>query len=121
MLESDYIIPAIYHIKKKKGDMSQFTRTEFQKRADWDEWNKSKMTQLDNYATQDMFEDPIPRPANVNVLRLLWTYLVKSDGTRNASCVMAQPRAKALSLQRIRSQHAWNSQELEHFWRQWHD
>ena len=64
LLESDYIIPAIYHVKKKKGvGMSQFTRTELRKRDDWEEWNRSETKQLDNYATQDMFEAPIPRPA----------------------------------------------------------
>lgn len=95
VLESDHIIPAICHVKKKKGGMSQFTRTELRKRDDWEEWNKPEMTQLDNYATQDMFENPIPRPAKANVLSLLWTYLVKSDGTKKARCVCnGSPKSK---------------------------
>jgi len=33
-----------------------------------------------------MFGKPEPRPSNANILSLLWTYLVKSDGTKKARC-----------------------------------
>lgn len=34
-----------------------------------------------------MFGKPMRRPPNSNVLPLIWTYLIKTDGTKKASCV----------------------------------
>ena len=54
---------------------------------DWPDWKASENKQLDAYATQDMFGEPCELPPDSNVLPLLWTYLVKVDGTKKARCV----------------------------------
>ena len=42
-----------------------------------------------------MFGDPYELPINANVLDLLWTYLVKTDGTKKARCICnGQPKFK---------------------------
>ena len=42
-----------------------------------------------------MFGQPCPLPQDANVLDLLWTYLVKVDGTKKARCVCnGQPKFK---------------------------
>lgn len=57
----------------------------------------SEMKQLDNYTTQDMFKEPIPHPAKANVLSLLWTYRIKSDGTKKARCLYnGSPKSKGM-------------------------
>ena len=42
---------------------------------------------LNQYHAQEMFGDPVRRPTQCNVLPLIWTYLVKNDGTKKAQCV----------------------------------
>ena len=34
-----------------------------------------------------MFGDPVKRPADANILPLIWRYFIKSDSTKNAKCV----------------------------------
>ena len=42
-----------------------------------------------------MFGDPCELPTGANVLDLLWTYLVKTDGTKKVRCVCnGQPKFK---------------------------
>lgn len=79
--------------KKKLG--TQFTRTQLKKREDWPEWHASEIKQLDLYEMQNMSGVPIPRPPKANVLNLLWTYLIKAEGTKKARCVCnGNPRRK---------------------------
>ena len=93
--ENDIFTPTINLLKKKKKMTSQFKRKDLQKQEDWEIWNHSEFTQLDNYEVQNTFGPPIPRPPNANILNLLWTYLVKSDGTKKARCVCnGSPRSK---------------------------
>lgn len=73
--------------KKKKKTGSQFTRKQLQKREDWEVWNQSEKTQLDNYEIQGTFGPPTRKPPHANVLSLLWTYMIKSDQTKKARCV----------------------------------
>ena len=34
-----------------------------------------------------MFGDPVQRPPRYNILPLIWTYLIKTDGTKKTRCV----------------------------------
>ena len=34
-----------------------------------------------------MFGDPVQRPPLCNILPIIWTYLIKTDGTKKARCV----------------------------------
>ena len=65
----------------------KLTRKRLKAQKDWHEWQKSEWKQLDAYRDQDMFEPPEPRPRGVNLLNMLWCYLVKDDGRRKARCV----------------------------------
>ena len=51
----------------------------------WDNWEKSEQKQLESYRQQEMFREPQPLPQGANLL--LWTYLIKPDGTKKAQCV----------------------------------
>jgi hypothetical protein len=42
---------------------------------------------LDQYMAQGMFGAPMPLPKNANVFRMLWTYLLKIDGTQKSRMV----------------------------------
>ena len=53
----------------------------------WPKWQKSEHKELDQYHHQQMFEEPCQLPAGVNALDLLWTYLIKTDGTKKVRCV----------------------------------
>ena len=66
--------------------VEKLTRRILMKRDDWHEWKKSEAKQLDQYEQQGMFSEPVPRPIKANILNLLWTYLIKADGTKKARC-----------------------------------
>ena len=51
------------------------------------DWSVSKYTQLNQYHAQGMFGEPVCPPRSYNILPLIWTYLIKSDGTKKARCV----------------------------------
>ena len=51
------------------------------------EWSVSEFKQLNQYHAQDMFGAVIKRPPQFNVLPLIWTYPVKSEGTKKSQCV----------------------------------
>ena len=69
------------HIKPR------LTRAFLRRQSDWMDWSLSEFKQLNQYHAQDMFGDPIQRPPGCNVLPLIWTYLIKNDGTKKARCV----------------------------------
>lgn len=54
---------------------------------DWEDWRQSEFKQLDQYQAQNTFGKPEPRRPGTNVLDLLWTYLIKDDGTKKSRCV----------------------------------
>ena len=74
-------------VKKKPKGMAQFSRKQLKQRDDWNDWCKSEHKQLDLYDLQNMFGKPVPAPPNANILNLLWTYGIKTDGTKKARCV----------------------------------
>ena len=65
----------------------KLTRRYLQKQIDWLDWFKSEHKQLNQYEEQSTFGKPEPYPIGANLLNLLWTYLVKDDGTKKARCV----------------------------------
>ena len=78
-------------IKKK----NKLTRRYLKTLTDWNKWQKAETTQLDLYNKQNMFQTPVPRPKNANILNLLWAYKIKDDGTFKARCVCnGNPRRK---------------------------
>mmetsp|Transcript_14552 Transcript_14552/g.20797 ORF Transcript_14552/g.20797 Transcript_14552/m.20797 type:complete len:1557 (+) Transcript_14552:1335-6005(+) len=69
-------------------ELSQkFTLKQLKQRSDWPEWRQSQFKQLQQYADQQMFGDPEPLPPDANALYLLWTYVLKVNGTKKARCV----------------------------------
>jgi len=72
--------------QKNAKVVEKLTRRLLMQRDDWDDWRRSEEKQLEQYQQQGMFGKPEPRPSKANILNLLWTYLVKSDGTKKARC-----------------------------------
>ena len=70
---------------------SKLTRRKLQQQEDWEEWRNSEFLQLDQYKKQNMFGEPQPLPTNtdedINVLPMIWTYLIKIGGRKKARCV----------------------------------
>jgi hypothetical protein len=65
--------------------IAKFTRrTLEQQRDDWTDWAQSEYKQLDQYNKQDMFTAPIQLPPDAAVLNWVWTYVLKTDGTKKA-------------------------------------
>jgi hypothetical protein len=64
--------------------VQKFTRRTLEKRDDWPDWAASEHKQLNQYAKQDMFGSPIPPPPNAAVFNWVWTYVLKTDGTKKA-------------------------------------
>ena len=69
---------------KKKPKL---TRKYLKSLDNWEKWKEAETTQLDLYAQQNMFSEPIPCPLDSNILRLLWAYKIKDDGRYKARCV----------------------------------
>lgn len=65
----------------------KLTRRYLIQQDDWDNWRKSEHKQLDQYHNQGTLSKPTKLPKGANLLPLLWTYLVKDDGTKKARCV----------------------------------
>lgn len=66
----------------------KLTRKYLKQQLDWDVWNQSEFHQLNMYHAQEMFVKPEPAPHTGNVLPLIWSYVIKLDGTRKARCVI---------------------------------
>jgi dUTP pyrophosphatase len=65
----------------------KLTRRYLLKQDDWEDWQKSEYKQLDQYKNQNTLGTPTKLPQGANLLPLLWTYLIKDDGTKKARCV----------------------------------
>ena len=78
-----FAIRTATNVKKPK----KLTRRWLKQQLDWDDWWKSEHKQLDQYENQKTFSKPQPYPKGANILNLLWTYLVKDNGTKKARCV----------------------------------
>jgi len=58
----------------------------------------SENKQLNQYHRQGMFGDPINHPPKCNLLPLIWTYLIKTDGTKEDRCVCNRPHYRRDSV-----------------------
>ena len=77
-------------VQVNKLKKSNLTRSKLRQQDDWNEWIASEKLQLDLYEQQNMFSAPTSLPEDmtgVNVLPMIWTYLVKSCGRKKARCV----------------------------------
>ena len=82
-------------LPKNKRSSTKLTRRKLKKLPNWHQWQMSEYKQLNQYHDQKMFGEPCPLPDGANVLDLLWTYNVKTDGTLKARCVCnGQPKFK---------------------------
>ena len=65
------------------------TRGKLIKQEDWNEWENAEKAQLDLYETQNMFTTPrkLPNEHGINVLAMIWVYLIKTCGRKKARCV----------------------------------
>lgn len=68
----------------RKTSTGQFTRRQLKARPDFNEWLSAEFKQLDTHDSDGMFGDPCPRPKKSVVLRSIWTYILKKDGTKKA-------------------------------------
>ena len=78
--------PMIQQLQEHKQP-AKLTRKYLQQQDTWEQWREAEALQLRLYEKQKMFGKPVPRPKNSNILSLLWTYLIKTNGTKKARCV----------------------------------
>ena len=90
------ISPDLIYIAQQKGHANtKLTRKKLKEQDDWPLWKISEYQQLNQYKSQNMFQDPIPRPPDANVLPLIWIYVYKTNGVRKARLVCnGSPRMK---------------------------
>ena len=69
--------------------VNSLTRTKLIKQDDWKQWESAEKDQLDLYETQNMFSKPtkLPNQHGINVLAMIWVYLIKTCGRKKARCV----------------------------------
>ena len=80
-IQFDDEVDNVTSISIHKLDTPTLTRTKLMKQSDWKDWETSEFLQLDQYERQNMFGPPGPIPSmSVNVLPMIWVYLVKTDG-----------------------------------------
>ena len=90
-------------IPKNRRAANRLTRRKLKNMPTWKEWRSSEHKQLDQYQDQGMFGKPCKLPPDANVLDLLWTYVIKTDGTKKARCVCnGQPRFKPFTEQVVK-------------------
>lgn len=60
-------------------------RRKLQGRSNWGDWEQSKIKQLEQYReAQEMFGEPVPAPDGASVFHFVWTYVIKTDGTKKS-------------------------------------
>ncbi len=65
----------------------RLTRGKLMKTANWNEWQQSEFTMLDQYEAQGLFGTPVKVDGNEAVFNLVWTYVVKElDKCKKARC-----------------------------------
>ena len=86
-------------LPKNKRKANKLTRRKLKLQENWPLWLNSEWRQLDQYEDQQTFGLPCELPIGANVLDLLWTYLIKTDGTLKARCVCnGQPSNKNTAI-----------------------
>ena len=74
-------------LPKNKRKANKLTRRKLKMQENWPLWHASEWKQLDQYEDQHTFGLPCELPIGANVLDLLWTYIIKTDGTLKSRCV----------------------------------
>lgn len=65
----------------------KLTRGKLLKADDWNDWQKSEYTEVDQYDAQGMFGEPVPVTDKGAVFSLVWTYNIKElDKCKEARC-----------------------------------
>ena len=69
--------------------VNSLTRGKLIKQKDWDDWEQAEKAQLDLFETQKMFSAPtkLPNEHGINVLAMIWVYIIKTCGRKKARCV----------------------------------
>ena len=67
-----------------KTQTEYLTRSKLVKQDDWKEWENAEKQQMDLYETQGMFSRPtkLPNEHGINVLAMIWVYLIKTCGRK---------------------------------------
>ncbi len=55
----------------------RLTRGKLKVTPDWDEWQQSEFTMLDQYKAQGLFGAPVTATNTDAIFNLVWTYVVK--------------------------------------------
>jgi hypothetical protein len=77
----------------EERELKRFTCRNLKKLSNWKQWDEAFDDQLNKHLESGAFEMPVPRPKPVdghpaNVLRIQWSNLVKTDGTRKCcACI----------------------------------
>ena len=79
MEEIDLIVRGVTTVALEK---SKFTRRQVMSGPDKDEWLHAEWKQLDAMKEDNMYGKPIPRPPTGIILGVVWTYLIKWNGTK---------------------------------------
>ena len=65
----------------------RLTRGKLKVTKEWDEWQQSEFTMLDQYEAQGLFGAPIPATNKDAIFNLVWTCVVKElDKHKKAQC-----------------------------------
>ena len=69
--------------------INSLTRGKLIKQEDWSDWEQAEKAQLDLFETQKMFSPPakLPNEHGINVLAMIWVYIIKTCGRKKARCV----------------------------------
>ena len=115
--------PSVLPKNKRRG--LKLTCKKLKMQDNWDDWQKFEHKQLDQYAAQKTFGTPCHPPPKSNILPLLWTYIIKDDGTKKTQCVCNGAPSKkgsvtlgatyAASLEQTGAQIFWAAAALSNF------
>ena len=68
----------------------RLTRGKLKVTKEWDEWQQSEFTMLDQYEEQGLFGTPVPATDKDAIFNLVWKYVVKElDKRKKARCTCA--------------------------------
>ena len=84
--------PCFYEVVDSGGVLNfttechKLTRRKLVNQDDWGEWQSSEWKQLDMYESQYMFGTPCKPTKKWAIFNLIWTYVLKLDGTKKSRC-----------------------------------
>jgi hypothetical protein len=102
---SDHDLNALLHrlqtdcMTDEERKLTRFTRRNLKKLSNWPEWDAAFDAQLDAHYAAGALGLPVPRPSPtsdgfINILRIIWSNVVKPDGKRKCrACIDGSRRA----------------------------